>query len=122
MPRTKQSHPASGLPLSMHYRPIGNLKVDPQNPRVHDKKQVSQIANSIRNFGFNVPVLVNGDDQIIAGHGRLLACKQLGITEVPTISLEHLSPDQARAFMIADNRLTENAAWDDQLLAEQFKA
>jgi hypothetical protein len=68
-----------------------------------------------------VPVLVDGNSKVIAGHGRVLACKQLGRTEVPTISLEHLTEAQARAFMIADNRLTENSVWDDRLLAEQLK-
>lgn len=69
----------------------------------------------------NVPILVNGAGRIIAGHGRVMACQQLGWKEVPTISLEHMSETQARAFMIADNRLTENSAWDEHLLAEQLK-
>jgi DNA modification methylase len=68
-----------------------------------------------------VPVLINANDKVIAGHGRILACQLLGQTEVPTICLEHLSEAQARAFMIADNRLTENSVWDDRLLAEQLK-
>jgi 16S rRNA G966 N2-methylase RsmD len=68
-----------------------------------------------------VPILVDADLRIVAGHGRLLACQQLGWTEVPTISLAHLSEAQARAFLIADNQLTENSCWDDRLLAEQLK-
>jgi DNA modification methylase len=88
---------------------------------LHSEKQIQQIARSIEAFGFNVPVLVNAQSQVIAGHGRLEACQLLGITEVPTIRLEHLTEAQARAFLIADNRLTENAAWDDRLLAEQLK-
>lgn len=92
------------------------------NPRIHDAKQVRQIANSIVTFGFNVPVLIDSTKRVIAGHGRLAACKMLNISEVPTISLEHLTEAQARAFLIADNRLTENAEWDDRLLAEQLKA
>jgi ParB-like chromosome segregation protein Spo0J len=103
------------------YRPIGELKPDPNNPRRHSKKQVRQIANSIKTFGFNVPVLVDANLNISAGHGRLLACQLLGITEVPTLCLEHLSDAQIRVFMIADNRLTEIASWDDRLLAEQLK-
>ena len=71
--------------------------------------------------GFNVPVLVDRDLKVIAGHGRVLACRLLGWSEVPTIALEHLSEAQARAFMIADNRLTENSVWDDHLLAEHLK-
>jgi hypothetical protein len=69
----------------------------------------------------NVPILVDRDGNVIAGHGRLLACGELGIDEVPTLSLEHLNPAQARAFRIADNKLTENATWDDRLLAEQLR-
>jgi ParB-like chromosome segregation protein Spo0J len=68
-----------------------------------------------------VPVLIDAERKVIAGHGRIMACKELGWTKVPTISLEHLSEAQARAFMIADNRLTENSVWDDRLLAEQLK-
>lgn len=108
--------------LEISYRPITDLRPDPSNPRVHTRKQVRQIARSIEAFGFNVPVLVDGSDQVVAGHGRLLACRELGWTEIPVISLKHLSPEQARAFLIADNRLTEIATWDDQLLAEQLKA
>lgn len=103
------------------YRRIDELKPDPANPRRHSKKQIRQIARSIETFGFNVPVLIDGDDKVIAGHGRLLACTELGLSKVPTLCLEHLSPAQARAFMIADNRLSEIASWDDRLLAEQLK-
>ncbi len=106
---------------SITYRPISQLRLDPRNPRIHSAKQVRQIARSIQNFGFNVPVLINAKGQLIAGHGRILACQQLGWTEVPTIALEHPSEAQARAFMIADNRLTEVSIWDDRLLAEQLK-
>jgi ParB-like chromosome segregation protein Spo0J len=107
--------------LAITYEPVASLRPDPKNPRIHSEKQVQQIARSIEAFGFNVPLLVNADMQIVAGHGRLQACQVLGITEVPTISLERLTEAQARAFMIADNRLTENATWDDRLLAQQFK-
>ena len=107
--------------LQVVYRAIGELKLDPKNSRLHSKKQIRQIANSIKTFGFNVPVLVDADLNVIAGHGRLLACRELGMTEVPTLCLEHLTEAQIRAFMIADNRLTEIASWDDQLLAEQLQ-
>ena len=103
------------------YRPVEELVLDPRNPRRHSAKQVGQIARSIEAFGFNVPILIGEDRKVIAGHGRVLACRQLGLREVPTVSLEHLSEAQARAFMIADNRLTENSQWDDRLLAEQLK-
>jgi ParB-like chromosome segregation protein Spo0J len=107
--------------MSIVYRAIGQLKPDPANPRRHSKKQIRQIANSIKTFGFNVPVLVDAELNVICGHGRQLACRELGWTEVPTLCLDHLSPAQLRAFMIADNRLTEIASWDDQLLAQQLK-
>src|SRR6202040_4244734 len=84
-------------------------------------KQIRQVARSIESFGFNVPVLLDAKMKGMAGHGRVLACQLLGWSQVPTISLAHLSEAQARAFMIADNRLTENAVWDDRLLAEQLK-
>ena len=102
------------------YRPIAELKLDPHNPRVHSPRQIRQIARSIEAFGFNVPVLVNSELKLIAGHGRVLAARQLGLTELPTISLDHLTEAQARAFLIADNKLTDNSIWDDQLLAQQL--
>ena len=82
------------------YRGRGELKPDPANPRRHSKKQVRQIADSIRVFGFNVPVLIDRDGNVIAGHGRLLAAEQLGWSEVPTLCLDHLTAAQARAFRI----------------------
>ena len=107
--------------MAITYRPVDGLKLDPANPRRHSRTQIRQIANSIEAFGFNVPILIDRDGNVIAGHGRLLACRERGITEVPTLCLDHLTPAQARAFMIADNRLAEIAAWDDRLLAEQLK-
>jgi DNA modification methylase len=107
--------------MSIVYRAINTLKPDPANPRRHSRKQVQRLAESIRVFGFNVPILVDRDCKVIAGHGRLLACRELGMVEVPTLCLEHLTSAQARAFMIADNRLTEIASWDDRLLAEQLR-
>ena len=107
--------------LAVIYRAIDQIKPDPANPRRHTRKQIRQIANSITVFGFNVPILIDRHDNVIAGHGRLAAGCELGWSEVPTLCLDHLSPAQARAFRIADNRLTEIAAWDDRLLAEQLK-
>src|ERR1700740_3640559 len=83
--------------------PIAALKLDPNTPRVHSPRQIRQIARSIESFGFNVPVLIDGQLKVVAGHGRVMACQLLGWTEVPTIGLDHLSEAQARAFMIADN-------------------
>jgi len=99
--------------LKIIFRPRAELKPDLANPRHHSRKQIQQIAKSISVFGFNVPVLVDAELNVIAGHGRLLACGELGIDEVPTLRLDHLTPAQARAFRIADNKLTENATWDD---------
>src|SRR6266478_6479247 len=107
--------------LKIVYRRIDTLRLDPSNPRRHSKKQIGQIAESIKLFGFIVPILINRDGKIIAGHGRVLAARMLDITEVPTLRLDHLTPAQASAFMIADNRLTEIATWDDRLLAQQFR-
>jgi DNA modification methylase len=108
--------------LSIVYRDVSQLQLDPKNARVHPKKQIEQIAQSIETFGFNAPILVNSELKVIAGHGRLAACKLLGITSVPTISLEHLTPQQTRGFAIADNRLSETANWDERLLAEELKS
>jgi DNA modification methylase len=107
--------------LNVVSRPIADLTVNPQNPRLHTKKQIRQIADSIRAFGFNVPVLIDGQAQIVAGHGRVQACQELGIRVVPTISLSHLTTMQAKAFVLADNKLTENSSWDERLLGEQLK-
>jgi DNA modification methylase len=118
-------HRGSGVAVSVNlavvYKQIDQLTPDPANPRRHSCKQIRQIANSIRAFGLNVPILIDREGKVIAGHGRLLACRLLGITEVPTLCLDHLTPAQARAFMITDNRLTEIATWDDRLLAQQLK-
>ena len=107
--------------LTVVSRPIEALTVNPQNPRLHTKKQIHQIADSIRAFGFNVPVLIDGQSQIVAGHGRVQACQELGIRVVPTISLSHLTTMQAKAFVLADNQLTDNSNWDERLLGEQLK-
>jgi ParB-like chromosome segregation protein Spo0J len=107
--------------VAVIHRPISELQINPRNPRVHSKHQIRQIARSIEAFGFNVPVLIDSDLKVVCGHGRILACQELGWTEVPTIRLEHLTEVQAKAFMIADNRLIETSLWDDRLLGEQLK-
>lgn len=106
--------------LEIIFLSISKLAPSPDNPRIHTQRQVRQIAESIRTFGFNVPILVDRNGEVIAGHGRLLACQLLGWTEVPTISLEHLSPAQAKAYRVADNKLTENGTWDEKLLGQVF--
>lgn len=121
MVESPSAQPVANTRLNIAYVPVSELKLDPRNPRVHSARQIKQIGRSIKAFGFNVPVLVDSNLNVIAGHGRILAAKQAGLTEVPTIRLEHLSAAQARAFVIADNRLTENSDWDERLLAEQPK-
>ena len=86
------------------------------NSRTHSDEQVAQIAASIKEFGWTNPILVDGDKSIIAGHGRLLAARKLGMDTVPTIELAHLTETQKKAYIIADNKLALNAGWDDQLL------
>lgn len=93
---------------------------DPRNTRVHSKQQICQIARSIQSFGFNVPVIIDANHQILCGHGRVEAAKLLGLSQIPVIALDHLTKEQAKAFAIADNRLTENASWDETLLGEIF--
>jgi len=90
------------------------------NARTHSEHQVGQIAGSIREFGFNVPCLVDDKDELITGHGRLLAAKRLGLAEVPVIRLGHLTPDQVRAFRLADNRIALNSDWDLDLLVREL--
>lgn len=87
-----------------------------RNARTHSDEQVAQIAASIREFGFINPVLVDGDKGIIAGHGRVLAARKLGLTEVPTLEVSHLTDAQKRAYILADNKLALNAGWDSELL------
>lgn len=90
------------------------------NSRTHSDDQVNQIAASIKEFGFNNPILVDAEDGIIAGHGRVLAAQKLGMDEVPTICLSHLSDAQRRAYVIADNKLAMNAGWDDDALRAEM--
>jgi hypothetical protein len=97
--------------------PIDKLLPYQQNARVHSETQVAQIAASIRLFGFVNPILIRPDGTIIAGHARALAAREAGLTEVPVIVLDHLSPAECEALVIADNRLTENASWDEEMLA-----
>src|SRR3984957_9740402 len=93
-----------------------------RNPRTHSDAQVAQIAASIVEFGFNNPILVDSKAGIIAGHGRLLAARKLGLEEVPVIVLDHLTEAQKRAYIIADNQLALNAGWDEDLLRIELLA
>jgi ParB-like chromosome segregation protein Spo0J len=90
------------------------------NSRTHSEAQVAQIAASIKEFGFTNPILTDGDNGIIAGHGRLMAARKLGLAEVPTIPLAGLTSAQKRAYVIADNKLALNAGWDYELLSSEI--
>ena len=87
-----------------------------RNSRTHSESQVAQIAGSIREFGFTNPVLIDGENGIIAGHGRIMAAQKLGLAEVPCIRLDHLTETQRKAYVIADNKLALNSGWDETML------
>jgi len=108
--------------ISVRWLPVESLTPDSENARVHGPRQIARIADSIAAFGFNVPILIDGNGAVLAGHGRVLAARRLGLSEVPTIALDHLSEAERRAFMIADNRLAELASWDDRRLGVELKA
>ena len=97
--------------------PPGQIRPDPQNPRLHGKRHVRQLAKSREAFGFNAPILIDEDGQIVAGHGRHAAALFLGLPTVPTICLGHLDPQQRRGYMVADNRLGDLSKWDGNVLA-----
>jgi len=105
----------------IEYTPVSDLKLRSTNPRTHSKKQIRQIADSIKQFGFNNPILVDQDGTIVAGQGRVEAARLLGIETVPTIRLEDLTEAEIRAYVIADNKLAENAGWDRELLAIELQ-
>jgi len=106
--------------LKIGMKRVEELVPNHKNVRTHSKRQIELIAESIQTFGFNCPVLVDENNLIISGHARRAAAKLVGLKEIPTISIEHLTEPQIRAFMIADNRLTERGGWDDQLLAVEL--
>ena len=103
--------------LNVDYRKVETLIPYARNPRTHSDAQVAKIAASIVEYGWTNPVLVDGDNGVIAGHGRLAAARKLGLDEVPVIELGHLTPAQKRAYVISDNRLALDAGWDEELLA-----
>lgn len=102
--------------LNVQYLGVSDLIPYAKNARTHSDEQVAQIAASIREFGWTNPVLVDGDNGIIAGHGRVLAARKLGMDKAPCIELKHLTEVQRRAYVIADNKVALNAGWDEQLL------
>ena len=109
------------MPEKLERWPIERLVPYERNARTHSAEQVAQIAASIQEFGFTNPILVASDDGIIAGHGRLAAAKDLGLKEVPGVVLDHLTPTQRRAYVLADNKLALNAGWDVDMLASEIE-
>ena len=102
--------------LQVVYKEVDDLIPYARNSKIHDETNVNLIAGSIKSFGFNNPVLLDGENGIIAGHGRVLAAKKLGMKQIPTIELQGLSETEKRAYIIADNRLTEKSEWDKDML------
>ncbi len=107
--------------LRIDYRPVADLRPYENNPRTHTEEQVAQIAASIREFGFANPILLDGDNGVIAGHGRLAAARALGMETVPCVELGHLSEAQRRAYIVADNKIAQNAGWDEELLRKELE-
>ena len=108
-------------PIHLEYRKVNSLTPYGRNPRTHSDAQVAKIAASIVEYGWTNPILIDGENGIVAGHGRLAAARQLGLTEVPVIELSHLSPTQKRAYVIADNQLALEAGWNEELLALELQ-
>lgn len=106
--------------LKVVYRNVSELIPYARNARTHSDEQIERIANSIKEFGWTNPILIDGENGIIAGHGRILAARKLGIEKVPTIELSGLTEAQKRAYIIADNRLALDAGWDEDILKLEF--
>ena len=107
--------------MNIEYTLVRELQPYPNNARTHSRKQIRQIANSIKRFGFNNPVLIDDKCQVIAGHGRVEAAKLLGLHAVPTVRLSHLSDVDKRAYILADNKLAAKAGWDREMLATELQ-
>jgi DNA modification methylase len=107
--------------MKIEQKLISELIPYANNARTHNAEQITQIASSIKEFGFNNPILIDKNNGIIAGHGRLEAAKKLGLTEAPTIRLEHLTDSQRKAYILADNRIAINSGWDTELLSLELK-
>jgi ParB-like chromosome segregation protein Spo0J len=99
--------------LSIEYIPPGRLKYYQRNARTHSRRQIRQIADSIRIFGFTNPILIDSENMILAGHGRVEAAAMLAMATVPCVRIETMTPEQKRAYMLADNKLAMNAGWDE---------
>lgn len=124
-PAPASGHPAAAAVIAMVKRirlwPLDRLKPYEGNPRTHSDRQVTQIARSIKEFGFNNPILVDKESGVVAGHGRLLAARRLGLDVVPVVELTHLTPGQRHAYLIADNKIALNAGWDREQLEVELR-
>lgn len=109
------------MKLKIEYRKVSELLPYARNARTHSDAQVSQLAASIKEFGFNNPVAIDADGMILCGHGRVMAAQKLGLTEVPTVCLSHLSSTQKKAYILADNKLALNAGWDNDMLKVELE-
>jgi len=108
------------IEVQIEYRAVTELILDSRNPRQHPQRQVNQLADSIREFGFVMPVVVDERGQVIIGHGRVLAARKLKMARIPVVEIRHLSKAQLKALRIADNKLGQNAHWDERLLGESL--
>lgn len=117
---TSTGQPAAESTLAIVWRRLDELIPYVNNARTHSAEQVDQLAASIREFGWTAPLLLDGSSGVLAGHGRILAARQLGLDRAPCIDLAHLSPAQRRAYVIADNQLALNAGWDMELLRREL--
>lgn len=106
--------------INIVYRNIKNLKPYKKNAKKHSKEQVEQIANSIKEFGFTQPVIIDKNNEVVAGHGRILGAKKVGLKQVPTVCLEELTEEQIKAYRLVDNKLNESE-WDYSLLDEELE-
>ena len=107
--------------LRIDYIATNALTAYPHNARTHSRKQIQQIAKSIGEYGFTNPVLIDSNNMILAGHGRVAAAPLAGLTEVPCVRLEEMTPSQKRAYVLADNKLVLNAGWDKNILANELQ-
>lgn len=118
--RSDRASNAGLVDIQIQYRSVNDLALDPRNPRQHSQQQVNQIADSIREFGFIMPVVVDDNRQVVIGHARVLAAKKLSMPRIPVVEIRHLSKAQLKALRITDNRLAQHAHWDERLLGENF--
>ena len=108
-------------PRKLESLPIRSLRPWAKNARTHSRKQIRQVADSIKRFGFTNPVLIDSENTILAGHARVAAAELLGIGEVPCLRIDTMTPAEKRAYVLADNKLALNAGWDEEILAEELK-